>query len=393
MATSISDLLDALDHAGAGPTGHDPDDAAGALGRAAHLLVRLRNDGIGAIALREDTTHRLAAACAEAAIAFTPGPGRIGDLIGVASDAIGRLRAVLTDDDRWTVAVALATTTRRCAGTIARSGTYMQVPQLLDVADRSRELIRVAARSPADPAQLIGQDLLIPTNLLPRGASPARVAAESMGALLTHLRAGGQEPLTLRALLGACYAAEATAFAGAAIIGNRSPAPRPEAARAWRELRAELARFTDGPRGKTEPGEPSLRCALRVYEGLQRTIKLDPAGRSDAQYAFGPDAELFRRTVLQLPALVGVLSNQLHRSCAWIAVGGSRPLHEGRVAEWLQHKAFLARGEDLYPAISALHRAAQATNRLIITLDTVDRQSAARGSIARARADTALSRR
>lgn len=379
MATSISDLLAVLDHASARRT-HAADDATRALERSAHLLIRLRDDGIVALAVREDTTRRLADACAEAALTFDAGPGRIGDLVG---DAVGRLRADLTDEDRWTVAITLASTTRRCAGTIAHSGPYLQVPQLLEVADRSRELLRAATNSPADPERLIGQDLLIPTNLLPRDASPARVAAESMAALVTRFRSAGQEPMSVRALLGACYAGESAAYAGTIVAGSRVLGPRPEAAQAWQRLRAELSRFTDRPRRGTEPAEPALRCALRVHDSLQRALSQLPSRRTDGARALTVDAELIRRTALLLPALAGGISQQLHRPTAWIVTGGPRPLHEGRVAEWLQRKPFVARADDLYPSIGALHRATQETSRLTAVLKAPGRQAASGGLRAR----------
>lgn len=394
MATSISDLLTVLDHASTSRAGHDPGDAARALDHSARLLTRLRNDGVGAATsqLRDDTTRRLAEACADAAVTFESGPGRMGDLVGVTSDSVGRLRAELTDDDRWTVAAALASATRRCAGIIAHSGPYGRVPQLLEVAARSRELTRAAVMYPAHPARLIGHDLQIPTSLLPRDASPARVAAESMAQLLASFRAAGREPISVGALLGACYAGEAVARAGALTAGTRLLGPRPEVVQAWQRLRAELARFTDRPRRNTELAEPMLRHALRIHDELQDAPGYLSPGRVEARRVLGADSELLRRTVLMLPALAGGIFEQLHRPTAWIAAGGPRPLHEDRVGEWLHHKPFLARDEDLYRTISALHRATHETNQLITALSTQDRLTTSGGSLTRARTGTAPSR-
>jgi len=141
-------------------------------------------------------------------------PGRLSDLVGVASDAVGRPQADLTDSDRWTAAIVLATTARRCAAIIAKSCPCTHVPQFLGVADRSREVIRAAAAWP-DPAKLGVRDLPILPAGLPRGLSPTRIAAESIAELVAEIRRKGREPVNVRQLLGVCSAPEQAAMQGA----------------------------------------------------------------------------------------------------------------------------------------------------------------------------------
>ena len=390
MATSIGDLLAALDHETARGAAHDPRDASRALDRTGRLLGHLRNDGIGAesAGIRGDVVRRLADACATAAVAFESGPGRLSDLVGVTSDAVGRLQADLTDSDRWAAAIVLATTARRCAAVIAKSGPYSHVPQLLGVADRSRELMRAAAAYPPDPDHLGGHDLPIPAERLPRGLSPARIAIESMAELVDEFRRGGRAPMNVRQLLGVCHAAEQAATQGAVVAkqlaGVTSPQPWMVAPIAWRNAREVVGLYADQPRRPGWDGSRVLLCAARIEEGVRRTFDGADGRMAEPDLRRAALAGGLRNiaAVIQLlPRLANGCEkelDQIHRTL--FVAHGPRPLHEDRVGEWLRHEVFVVRRSDMTAASDALHLAAGASERLANDLRPAAR-TAERGTV------------
>jgi len=374
MATSIGDLLAALDHETARRAAHDPRDASRALDRTGRLLGHLRNDGIGAetAGIRGDVVRRLADACATAAVAFESGPGRLSDLVGVTSDAVGRLQADLTDSDRWAAAIVLATTARRCAAVIAKSGPYSHVPQLLGVADRSRELMRAAAAYPPDPDHLGGHDLPIPAERLPRGLSPARIAIESMAELVDEFRRHGRAPMNVRQLLGVCRAAEQAATQGAVVAkqlaGATSPQPWMVAPIAWRNAREVVGLYADQPRRPGWDGSRVLLCAARVEEGVRRTsdgadgLIAEPDRR---RAALAGGLRDIAAVIQLLPRLASGCEKELDQIHGTLFVAhGPRPLHEGRVGEWLRREVYAVRRSDLTPATDSLQQAARASGQL-----------------------------
>lgn len=375
MATSIADLLGALDYETSRAAGSDPADAARALQATGGLLSRLREDGIGAdtARIRDDVVRRLADACALAAITFDGTPGRVTDLLGVTSDAVGRLQPELTDSDRWAIATSLATTSRRCAGAIAKSRPHATVPQLLGVADRSRELIRVAAISPPSPEELAGHHQPIPLAGLPRGLSPAGIAAESMAELVAIFRSRARDAMTIRQLLAICHAAEQTATASqVALAHTGSPLSRSAlaTARIWSLARQGIDRFADQPRRRTSDGSRTLLCAARVHEATRHLCGGDTGSTASVDVLRSDELAFLRAAVSQLPRLAAGCESELaHIANTLVVSGGSRPLHEDRTEEWLRRQAFLVHPPDLAPSNQLLHRAAAISRRLTLELD------------------------
>jgi len=111
-----------------------------------------------------------------------------------------------------------------------------------------------------------------------------------------------------------------------------------------------------------------LLCAARVEEGVRRT-----SDGSDGRMA-EPDR---RRAVLVgdlrdlaavirfLPQLASGCEKELDRIHSTLFVAhGPRPLHEGRVGEWLRREVYAVRRSDLTPASDALHQATRASGQL-----------------------------
>lgn len=354
MATSLADLIHIIDDTTRGPF-NDPHDAARVLERSGFLLSRLLTDGIGPDRdiLRHAVTRRMAEACTTAAITFEPGPGRCSDLVGVVGDVVGRLQDALTDDDRWSVAIALAMPARRCAHVIARSDRYADVPQLLAVSDRASALARVAATNP--PAHVTGLDRPIPLVGLPHSLTPAQLATESMAELIGIFQRQGRDPMTVRDLIGVCRVGEAvTTSAATAHIARASGAQSlaKESAAAWRSAATHLSAFADRPHPTGAAPSRVLTCAARIQRAV---TQLDDA--HDRSHA--------RQIVTQLPRLAANCEQESRRIVHNLVVRrGERPLNERRVPEWLRGEAFLAQPTDLDPAINQLRAAALMTTRL-----------------------------
>lgn len=208
MSTSIEDLLTVLDLESRRSRPIDPRDAGLALHWYGRLLNRLRDDWPESdeARARDAVLRRLADACTQASIAFDTGAGRLSNLAGAVSDAATRPGNGLNRDDRWAVAIRAATPTRRLAAAIAASGPYADVPQLLTVTDRSRELLRTAAAAPPEPTNLSGLDKPITSTLSAAGHTPAARIVEATARLAAEFCRCSRDPMTVRELVAVCHA-------------------------------------------------------------------------------------------------------------------------------------------------------------------------------------------
>jgi hypothetical protein len=273
----------------------------------------------------------------------------------------------MTDSDRWTIAIRLAAPARRCAAAIATSGPYAEVPQLLSVADRSTELLHVAAASPPNLADLRGHDLPIPTTLRRLGMSPGSAVVEATANLAAQFRQRGREPMTVRDLLAVSYVAARaaayvetnTGFAAATEQSNGTPLPE-----AWRTVRDMLALYADGGRLARVQGSrsPVMLHARRVDAAVRRTLDEapDPVPQPNADaIVLNSQRTDAVRLMRSLQLLATASQAELIRIRPMIFVPhGPKPLHESRVGEWLRHRTFAAQPPDLIPAIAALEHAA-----------------------------------
>jgi hypothetical protein len=314
---------------------------------------------------RDDVIRRLADACAQVGIAFDRGAGRCGDLVGVLSDAIERPGTGLGHEDRWAIAIRISTPARRFARTIATSGPYADVPQLLSVADRSRELVHIAA---LDPPQLGLVGALDQPISMPSRGVDARMAkvAEATALLLGEFRRVGRDPMTSRELVAIAHAS--SRVAGHAELLGMTPEDDTSATCAWQSARDMVARYSDGmPVARTEFAHS------RVIDAALNSA-VTRAGRSLELTCDGATAQALKH------ARIGFLLERMAICCAveferigvrLVVSGGQRPLHEDRVGEWLRHEPFGARPPDLLPAIEAL-RAAGTASRQMSTTKSLD---------------------
>lgn len=354
MVTSIDDLLTTLDHETAAEPLFGAQDAARALYYCGRVIDRAVEDGIGRLAppAWRDSARRLASACHDVAISFDQMPGRISDLVGVVGDSVGSLYRELSDTDRWIVAARLAPIARRCAKSIASSGPYAEVPELLSVADRSRELQRAAAAIPPDLVQVFGLHAPIPTPLPSTGLTPGRLITESVAALVAECRRRDRDQLSLRELVAVCHVASRLAKCVDGQTDRYDAGP----AAAWRNARDTLAQFSDGiplpPPGK--PRSNALLSAMRVDAALRRAeFGGDVLGVGSAK----PDVARIKRYLRQLGTSCSAELDRIGNSL-WVAPG-SKPISDERAGEWLRQETFHATPYDLVLVADALRRAAR----------------------------------
>jgi hypothetical protein len=266
-------------------------------------------------------------------------PARCAQLLGALGDVLGRLYDELTQSDRWATLIALNSVARRCARLIAASGPYQHVDELNTVIESAARLRRVAELSPPDPARCIGLTRPIPVLGLPSRLAPAQVVYETMAEILDLITRRHRDTVPLRQLAAICRAAEA-------VTGAVQPPPpggkaSASATAAWRAAREALSRLTDGSRTAVTDDRLS-QCAARVVQAMDLvpdggSHDLDPADRAALE-----------RAAALLPALADTVDRELRLMIQPpIGLVADRPLHEGRVNEWLQRQSFVATRDDL----------------------------------------------
>lgn len=384
MATCLDDLLTTLDLTTADRRTLNPGDAARALDRTARLLARLRGHGLNTPdasrdasvreqappaanrrpvpTARDGAARRLADACAQAALTVEPTPGRVSELVAVTGDAVGSLGRALTAEDRWAAAVRLAIPARRCARAIA-AGRYAYIPHLHAVADRSRELTRVAAMDPPDLARMSGHDVLLAAVVSPADAMPTQAVLDAVARLAADFRRDPRPPATVREIIGVCHAA--SVVADIADFAERSA--ELSVATAWRAARDTVALYSDGiPR--PEPGQSELLLHAARLDHATRRAATDPNGAGVLRVADRHDLAVAAR---HLHHIARGCHDELDRIQPSLHVRpGATPLNEQRVGEWLSHKTFRVTLYDLRPALDALNTADAASAALAHVLRT-----------------------
>jgi hypothetical protein len=143
----------------------------------------------------------------------------------------------------------------------------------------------------------------------------------------------------LRQLAAVCRAAEAVAGAVQPPSSGRKASA--SAADAWRAARKGLSRLTDGSHTAVTNDRLSC-CAARVVEAMD----LVPAiGSPDLNAA---DRAALERAADLLPALANTLDRELRlMTQPPLGLVTDRPLHEGRVNDWLHRRSFVATREDI----------------------------------------------
>jgi hypothetical protein len=340
VATHILDILSAVDvELETGQPGIG--DLATCLQSSARIIRELVAAGVDMRARSDRKTAALemADACLGGGGIWPAEPARCAQLVGALGDVIGRLYDELTQSDRWATLIALNSVAWRCARLIGSSGPYQHVEELNAVVESAARLRRVAELSPPDPARCIGLTRPIPVLGLPPGLTPAHVVYETMAEILDLVNRHGRGPVPLRQLAAVCRAAEVVSGAEQPPSSGRRVSA--SAADAWHAARDRPSRLTDGSRTAVADDRLSY-CAARVVQA----VDLVPAvGSPDVDPA---DRAALERAAALLPALASTLDGEL-RLMTQPAIGlvADRPLHEGRVNDWLHRRSFVATREDI----------------------------------------------
>jgi len=339
VATHILDLLSAVDvELERGQPGVG--DLTACLQSCGRIIRELVATGVDMRARsgRRTTALETADACVAASGVWPAEAARCAQLVGALGDVIGRLYDELTQSDRWATLIAISSVARRSARLIAASGPYQHVAELNAVIEAAARLRRVAELSPPDPSRCIGLTRPIPVPGLPPGLTPAHVVYETMAEILDLMKRPGRGPVPLRQLAAVCRAAEAVASAVQPPSPGKASA---SAADAWHAARNRLSRLTDGSHTAVTNDRLS-QCAARVVHAMD----LVPAiGSPDLDHA---DRAALERAAALLPALANTLDRELRlMTQPPLGLVADRPLHEGRVNEWLHRRSFVATRDDI----------------------------------------------
>lgn len=327
MATTARELFAlAADYAGAMPEGVESAEMAiSALGYVGRALSRMPLDEHGVTDPSAPMIEQLATACRSTAMTWPPRTGRLPDLIGAATDLVGR-QVDWGGEARWDVAVELAQAARRCVEVALRHHPYAQVPVLRWVHATAAGVELDAARRPPGRMPDDALDRPVPSNDLTDSECQVRRRVLEATACLLHAirqerRDGG---LHVDAALATVAVAER---ASQLCIKHRATSNRvagvgrhvPEA---WQIVYAALVRFDDGSRGPGRTPSTCVRLAMQLQQELQRSEPVIALGRPP-----GIGADLVS------------------------AIGGTVPMIarelDDAVLQWGESRAVFARARDL----------------------------------------------
>jgi len=360
VATDIRDLLDEI-RAELGSSDLHVGELGGCLSQAGRILNQLASDGVDNAVDRSRTiaARQLAAACLAAGALWQGDTRRLTQLTGVLGDVTGRLHHELTQSDRWATAIAVESIARRGARLIADAGPYDHVAELAELRDAASKLRKVAELSPPDPTRCLGMRRPIPVGALPRGLSPAQVARETVAEIfdLLHRRAGG--PATTRQMASVCRAAGAVARAVEALEPELQTGA---VVQRWEHAATRLSLLADG-NGTPDPADRLTLCAERAARAAHLTL------RAERQLTQSDVTELSVAASL-LPGIAGAIDQELRVMQRSLVVPfGSEPLHEGRVAEWLHKRPFMATRDDLRVCGAAVRSARIASEQRFVPFE------------------------
>jgi hypothetical protein len=360
VATSIDDLLRALDDSTSPGRPVDLRDASRCLTLSGHLLARSCATYPRYAASRTWYVASLATACSDAGPLLPEQAGRASQLLGAASDVAGRLEQRLAPDDRWSIAIEVAGIARRCAEVVRSDPAYLHVYQYATVSRRASDLLRYSATDiPAIQPETALHHPLAQPNVRANSAGSV-VLLESIATMINELHRLPPTDVSIRSLRGIAIAADATANRAAELsVGRddqRMAARCKVMAASWREFGSALPRFVDG-QSAGFAGDRLVVATVRAREALLDACK-DPAGTA----LLREQQEALVRSAALLPRLAAAAEDCLRGKAGHLLVPiGPRPLREERVAEWLARRTFIAGRRDTGPAIESLAPARSTT--------------------------------
>ena len=382
MATSIRDLVRALESEApyrAG-TNRQTRDAAGALYELGRGLRQLAIDGLDLEinGPRENITHDLAASCMQhAATTHLDPSGRLTGLAGGIADVIGVLREETRRDQRWAIAVELASAAR-VVTTYAAEGDGRRTADLAWTHLTARALIvRALQDTPRIQSQAI-LDRALPGTMLSREVTPTQVAMESLTVISDRLRRANVELSrrpTLLEVFSVSRAVESTtryATVTAGVLAGEPAADARPASAIWYEVRDRLRPFTTAAPLHLEDRDLGL-WAQRAHSALRREFG------SPEQPQVTVDGQVKAQAVQHLQVMVNevpMIADHLVTSIQHLADHGDLhalatrlPFREERLQPFLAKRAVVADRFDVAPVMDRLGDAAKLAAELATTLE------------------------
>lgn len=382
MATSIRDLVQALESEalfGAG-TDRQSRDAAGALAELGRALRQLTRDGLelGVRGRRGNITHDLAEACAQnaATIEFdrsgrlTGLAGGLADIVGVLGDEIGR-------EQRWAIAVEIASAARVLT-TYAAEDDRRRTAALAWTHLTARALIVQALQDTPSVQHRAVLDRAVPPSMLPPDVPAARAALESMTVISDRLRRSaaelGRRP-TLLEVFAVTRAAESTtryATTAAAVLAGKQPPDARPATAIWYEVRDRLQPFTSAAPLQLHDRDLGL-WAQRAHSELRREFGSPDQPQLSLPGGRKVDAvRNLQSMVNEIPAVADHLAiavQQLADHGDLHALATRLPFREQRLDQFLARRAVVADRFDVVAIMDRLGDAAKLAAELATTLD------------------------
>jgi hypothetical protein len=410
MATSIRDLLHALEQeapylAGTPRQAHD---AAGSLDELGRALRRLTYDGLelSVNGSREEIVRDLAESCAHNARGVERDrSGRPTALAGAVADTIGRVSEQMGRDERWAIALEVATAVR-VVSTYAAEGDGRRTADLAWTHLTARSLAAQAVQDPPRPTSLAILDRPIPRPMLPPDMPASRAAMESLVVITDQLRratAGLARRPTLLEVFAVCRAAESTTRYGAIAAARLARRARPDtlpASAVWYEVRDRIRPFTDAAPLTVHDRDLGM-WAQRAHIELRREFGPPDQPRLTDEQPFAWKAT----AVMHLQAMVNEIPDLADQVAAAIeqmadhgelhALASNLPFREYRTAAFLNRQPIVADRFDVMTVVHRLQVAGELAAAVAVDLDrstppTVEHQQPGRLAAYEARASSAL---
>ncbi len=382
MATSIRDLVHALESEAPYEAGTDRQsrDAAGALAELGRALRRLASDGLELdVHGRRDTiTHDLAESCAQnTATIELDRSGHLTGLAGGLADAVGVLSDQTGRDQRWAIAVEVASAAWVIT-TYAAEGDGRRTADLAWTHLTARALIVQALQDTPSVQSRAVLDRSVPRTMLPPDVPAPRAALESMTVISNRLRRSaaelGRRP-TLLEVFAVTRAAESTTryatTAAAVLAGQQPPDARPAAI--WYQVRDRLQPFTSAAPLQLEDRDLGL-WAQRAHSELRR--EFGSADQPEVSMTGGGrkvDAvRSLQSMVNEIPAIADHLAiavQQLANHGDLHALATRLPFREQRLDQFLARRAVVADRFDVVAIMDRLGDAAKLAAELATSLD------------------------
>jgi len=384
MATSIRDLVSALEREAPFAAGTDRQarDAAGALSELGRALRRLTQDGLelDVNGRRENIARDLAESCTQnAATVQLDRAGRLTGLAGGVADVAGVLSEQIGRDQRWAIAVEVASAARVLT-TYAAEGDGRRTADLAWTHLTARALIVQALQDTPSVQSRAVLDRAVPRTMLPLDLPASRVALESLAVISDRLRrstAGLSRRPTLLEVFAVTRVAESTTryatTTAAALVGHPPPDARPAAA-IWYEVRDRLQPFTNAAPLRIEDRDLGM-WAQRAHSELRR--EFGPADQPRVMALDGTGVKVaavrhLQAMVNEIPAIADHLATavqQLADHGELHALAARLPFREQRVEEFLNRRAVVADRFDVVTVMDRLGDAAKFASELATTLN------------------------